>query len=70
MDRKYKPKYYKYLKFLDQHSIYHILDIHILIRKYKPYPMSELNKLVKNKDKFNWELDIVDIIILDNENRP
>lgn len=67
MDRKYKPKYYKYLKFLDQHSNYHILDIHLMIRKYKTYSLVDLQKLVNFHKQFEIEVDVVDLIVLQNE---
>ena len=67
MYRKYKPKYYKYLKFLEKHSNYHILDIHLMIRKYRTYNLYDLQKLVNFHKQFGVEFDVVDLIILENE---
>jgi len=67
MDRKYKPKYYKYLKFLEKHSNYNIFDIHLMIRKYRTYSLIDLQKLVNFHKQFQIEVDIVDLIILEND---
>jgi hypothetical protein len=62
-----KPEYYKYLEFLSQHSKYNMLDIHIKLKGHVIYQKKELQEMLKFKEFFSHEIDIVDLLVLDGD---